>query len=56
MYVRQHYNLATSGKLGQKASGKGTPKGKSSTRETHGKSMKSGGGYGSYGSKSSTRA
>lgn len=33
-YVRQHYNLATTGKLGQKASGRTAPKGgntKSST-------------------------
>lgn len=37
MYVRQHYNLAVSGKLGQKLSGKGAPTGGSST---HGKSMK----------------
>lgn len=26
MYVRQHYNLATSGKLGQKSSGVGSGK------------------------------
>lgn len=56
MYVRQHYNLATSGKLGQKASGTGAPKGGSSTQKMHGKSMKKGGAYGSYGSKGSSRA
>lgn len=55
MYARQHYVLATTGKLGQKISGKGAPKSGSSTHASHGKSMKSGG-SGSYGRKGSSRA
>ena len=36
MYVRQHYNLATTGKLGQKSSGVGS--GKSSVNNDRGPS------------------
>ncbi len=56
MYVRQHYNLATSGKLGQKAAPKAVAGRKPSTHGMHGKSMKRGGGHGSYGTKGRTPA
>lgn len=52
MYVRQHYNLATTGKLGQKAGGKGS----AGSKASHGKTMKKGGGYRSQGSKGASRA
>lgn len=48
-YVRQHYNLATTGKLGQKASGKGAPSSAKKASHTGG-SMKKSGSSGSYGS------
>jgi len=48
-YVRQHYNLATTGKLGQKASGKAAQS--SAKKPSHsGGSMKKSGSYGSHGS------
>lgn len=52
MYVRQHYKLATTGKLGQNASGKGAPK--SSGKMSSG-SMKKSGSYGSHSSKGRSR-
>lgn len=47
MYVRQHYNLATTGKLGQKASGKSVAKGGKTASSKSRSTQKSG----SYGSK-----
>lgn len=58
-YVRQHYNLATSGQLGQKCGSKGAPRGatsKGSDGGMRGKTMKSGGYSGSYRSSAKTPA
>jgi hypothetical protein len=53
MYARQHYVLATSGKLGQKLSSKGTPKSGGKTSQDSGGSKPKSDGYGSQSHKGS---
>jgi hypothetical protein len=50
MYVRQHYKLATTGRLGQRGGAKPGPKG-GSDKSSMSRSTKSGSGYGSSGKK-----